>query len=165
MRRILVLLSACLLAMSLTASPPVAALTGSTVQVAKPNGVDDTATIQKALDWCVKHGPNCTVQLQAGTYRTSQLVTYNFRGTFRGVGEHRTTIEALPYALVNWPDIGTYGQCLPNLTDCRWASFIIFVNGDIEISDLAIDFPHTDGDRDHALHALRQHDDRLHSTP
>jgi hypothetical protein len=144
-RRTFVLLTAGLLALSLAAPGAVMAASGFTVKVPKPNHGDDTANIQTALNSCVARGPNCTVQLQEGTYHTSQLVTYNFRGTFKGAGENRTTIAALPDVLVNWPDFATYGQCLPNLTDCRWGSFIIFVDGNIEVSDLALDFPYTNG--------------------
>jgi hypothetical protein len=143
-RRTLVLVTAGLLAFSLAAPVAVMAAPGFTVQVAKPNHVDDTATVQAALNSCVAHGPNCTVRLQAGTYRTSQLVTGNFRGTFEGAGQNRTTIQALPNLSVTWPD-PLNGQCLPNLTDCRWPNFIIFVDGNVEVSDLSLDFPYTNG--------------------
>jgi hypothetical protein len=57
----------------------------SIISVAPPNGSDDTDNIQAALNACVAKGPGCTVQLQAGTYLTRQLVTYNFQGTFKGM--------------------------------------------------------------------------------
>ena len=140
MRRLLVLLTAGLLAASL-AAPAAASAAGSTYQVSRPNGHDDTAAIQKGLNWCTAHGPDCTVQLRAGTYRTSQLLEYDFRGTFRGAGMHRTTIEALPDLLVNETDPWNVGECLPNLAECRYPWFITFVNGSVEVSDLALDFP------------------------
>jgi len=65
-----------------------------TVNVPPPTGVDDTANIQAALDTCVAYGPGCTLQLQAGTYFTKQLVAYNFQGTFKGMGRDVTKIEA-----------------------------------------------------------------------
>ncbi len=141
MRRILVLLTAGLLAVSL-AVPAVAVGAGRTVLVPRPTGGDDTATIQAALDWCVKHGPGCTVELRAGTYHTSQLVTYDFRGTFKGAGKNRTTIEALPKLPVTMPDPAVE-WCQPNTHDCTWPGLIIFVDGNIEVSDLALDFPAT----------------------
>ena len=144
MRRLFVLLTAGLLAASL-AVPAAVSAAGSTYQVPRPNGHDDTTAIQTGLDWCTAHGPGCTVQLQAGTYRTSQLVEYGFRGTFKGVGQHRTTIRALPHLLITGPDPWVDGACLPNLTDCRAADFIIFVNGNVRVSDLALDFPATNG--------------------
>jgi hypothetical protein len=115
------------------------------VQVPKPGGTDDTATIQAALDACVKHGAGCVVSLEAGTYRTSQLVAYDFRGTFKGAGADRTIIEALPDLPVAVPDFTVAGECMPNLTDCVWPSLMLFVDGAISISDLAIHVTATDG--------------------
>src|SRR5215471_9302028 len=110
----------------------------STIEVAQPNGKDDTANIQKALNACVVQGDGCTVQLQEGKYFAKQLVTYNFRGTFKGMGRDRTTIEALPNLTVNIPDPIVHGECLPNTTTCLWPSLIIFVDGNIAVSDLSI---------------------------
>jgi hypothetical protein len=108
---------------------------GHTVKIQPPNGIDDTANIQGALDACAAHGPGCTVQLAAGTYLTKQVVVYNFRGTFKGVGMDHTTIEALPNLPVN---LQGPGECLPNTTTCMWPSLIIFVDGNIHVSDLSI---------------------------
>lgn len=108
------------------------------VNGAPPNGKDDTANLQAALNACVAQGPGCTVQLLAGTYLTKQLVTYNFRGTFKGMGKDRTIIEALPYLPVVLLDPITGGVCTPNTTTCPWPSLIIFVDGDIHVSDLSI---------------------------
>src|ERR1017187_1552843 len=94
---------------------------GHTVKVPPPNGVDDTAKIQGALNVCVKYGSGCTVQLAAGTYFTKQVVVYNFQETFKGTGIGSTTIEALPILPVNWPD-QTVASCQPNLTTCIWPS-------------------------------------------
>jgi parallel beta-helix repeat protein len=110
----------------------------SVVNVGPPSGKDDTANIQVALNACVAHGPDCTVQLLAGRYLTRQLVTYNFRGTFKGMGVDSTTIEALHNLPVNPNDISVEGECLPNTTTCLWPSLIIFVDGDIHVSDLSI---------------------------
>lgn len=114
--------------------------TDRTIYVSPPNGVDDTANLQSALNACVAQGPNCTVQLAAGTYLTSQLVTYNFHGTFKGMGQNQTTVEALPNLPVSFPDV-LNGECQPNTTDCLWPSLIIFVDGDISISDMTITVP------------------------
>ena len=108
-----------------------------TVNVPLPNGVDDTAHIQGALDACVAYGPGCTVQLAAGTYFTKQVVIYNFQGTFKGMGMDSTIIEALPNLPVNWPD-NFVASCQPNLTTCLWPSLFEFVNGNISVSDLTI---------------------------
>jgi hypothetical protein len=111
---------------------------GHTVNVPPPNGVDDTANIQAALNACVASGKSCTLQLQAGTYHTKQLVTYNFQGTFKGMGQANTTIEALPNLLVNFKQDNYESLCQPNTTTCFWPSVVIFVNGNISVSDLSI---------------------------
>jgi hypothetical protein len=139
-RRITALLIAGLFAASLAVPAVVIAAPpwGNVIQVQPPGhgpGADDTANIQNALNSCVGKGPNCTVQLQAGTYHSNLLLTNNFNGTFKGAGKGQTTIQALPKLLVNF----TPG-CLPNLTDCRYPTFITFVDGNVEVSDLALDF-------------------------
>jgi hypothetical protein len=118
--------------------PTTASGGGSTIRVAPPNGKNDTASIQNALNACVAKGPGCTVQLGAGTYLTSQVVVYNFQGTFKGMGIDRTTIEALPDLYVNWPDFSV-SMCQPNLTNCIWSSLFAFVDGNISVSDLTIE--------------------------
>jgi len=123
----------------MAALPPVAASAGGhTVYVPPPNGTDDTAHIQTALDKCVAYGAYCTVQLAAGTYHTKQLVAYNFQGTFKGMGTSKTTIQAIYPLPVNLPDVYLDGECMPNTSSCLWPSLIIFVNGNIEVSDLGI---------------------------
>ena len=109
-----------------------------TIQVPPPNGVDDTASIQQALDACVATKGDCTVQLSAGHYLTKQIVSYNFLGTLKGAGKHLTSIEALPYLSVTIPDPVTDGECLPDTTKCLWPSLFIFVNGDIHVSDFSL---------------------------
>ena len=112
---------------------------GSAILVPAPNGHDDTANIQAALNSCVAQGPGCTVELQVGKYLTKQLVTYNFHGTFKGMGMDVTSIEALPNLPVTInQDISEEPQCQPNTTSCIWPSLIMFVDGDIEVSDLSI---------------------------
>ncbi|MGO8794509.1 MAG: hypothetical protein ACLQLC_06780 [Candidatus Sulfotelmatobacter sp.] len=119
---------------------PTSAFGGSrTVHVPPPNGSNDTANLQSALDTCVAYGPHCTVQLATGTYLTSQLVEYNFQGTFKGRGREKTTIQALPDLPVT-ADF-TQGECKPNTSDCVWPSLIIFVDGNIIVSDLTVNEP------------------------
>ena len=121
---------------------PVTVWAGShVVNVSPPNGVNDTSNLQAALDTCVTYGRDCTVQLAAGKYLTSQLVAYNFRGTFKGKGKDRTIIEALPeLEVTGLPEVPPedYGLCKPNTTDCSWPSLLMFVDGDIHVSDLAV---------------------------
>ena len=111
---------------------------GYTIQAPRPNGSDDTASLQLALDRCVAHGPGCTVQLAAGRYLTRQLVAFNFRGTFKGRAMDKTIIEALPNLRVDsWiAESDTYWP--PDPTEHPWPSLIIFVDGDVRVSDLAV---------------------------
>jgi hypothetical protein len=120
--------------------PASAYANGSTIWVPSPNGADDTANIQAALNTCAAQGPGCAVQLQAGKYFTRQLVTYNFHGTFKGMGIDRTSIEALPNLLVEIEPLGGVADslCQPNTTTCLWPDLILFVDGDIHVSDLSI---------------------------
>jgi hypothetical protein len=90
----------------------------------------------------VKYGKNCTVQLAAGTYLTRQLVEYKFQGTFKGMGKDITVIQALPYLPVTFDNSH---WCLPNTTTCLWPTLMIFVDGDISISDLSIHMTATNG--------------------
>jgi hypothetical protein len=121
-------------------TPTLARAGGSAIRVAPPNGKDDTASIQGALTACVAQGPGCTVQLAAGRYHTKQLVTYNFQGTFKGMGMDSTGIEALPNLPVDIEPEGGVPEslCQPNTTTCRWPSLITFVNGEIHVSDLSV---------------------------
>lgn len=110
----------------------------ATILVAPPNGTDDTVDIQGALEQCVAQGTGCTVQLGAGTYHTRQLVTYNFQGAFRGMGEKLTIIEALPNLFVNFKQDNYESICQPNTTTCFWPSLILFVDPDIHVSDFSV---------------------------
>ena len=105
-----------------------------TVYVPPPNGTDDTANIQAALNKCAAYGRNCTVQLAAGTYLTRQVLIQNFQGTFKGMGENTTTVQAL-FLPVNWPDPAVVA-CSP--LDCLWATLVTFVDGSVTVSDLTI---------------------------
>src|SRR5579863_10779311 len=116
--------------------PATAAAGGHVVYVAPPNGTNDTAAIQSALNTCAAYGKNCTVQLAAGMYQTTQLIIHNFQGTFKGMGENATTVQAL-FLPVNWPD-PLVQACNPNFTDCLWATLITFIDGSVNVSDLTI---------------------------
>jgi hypothetical protein len=105
------------------------------VPVAPPNGTDDTATIEAALDACVAYGPGCTVQLAAGTYLIKQLFAQDFHGTFMGKGMDVTILQALPNLEVSqeipvWSSPPTAGNKYPML--------VLFFGGDIKVSDMTI---------------------------
>ncbi len=111
------------------------------VYVPAPNHVDDTVNLQAALDTCVAHGKGCIVQLAAGHYLTKQLVAYNFQGTFKGKGMSQTSLEALPdLDVTGFPQRpnNEFFECKPNTTNCSWPCLITFVDGNVQISDMAI---------------------------
>src|ERR1700694_1831994 len=117
------------------------------VRVAPPSGGDDTATLQAALDRCVGHQGSCKVHLAPGRYRTRQLVAYDFRGTFEGAGQDRTVIEP----------VGTLQVCPafcsknPDTTTNLWPDLIIFVDGDVRLSDMSIQIKKVPATSDYAL--------------
>jgi len=115
------------------------------IKVRPPSGIDDTAIVQGALDAAVTNGPGTIVQLAPGTYRTRQLLTFNFHGTFKGAGKDRTTIEALPNLVSDVDNCDGYRLLDPNAKNWRWPSFILFMEGDIALSDLSVKFPATSG--------------------
>jgi len=105
------------------------------VPVPAPNGIDDTAAIQTALNQCVAHGPGCTVQLAAGTYLTEQLFTEDFQGTFKGKGMDVTIIQALPNLKVS-RDKPVWKR--PPSPRNKYPMLILFFGGDITVSDMTI---------------------------
>ncbi len=105
------------------------------VTVAPPNGTDDTAVMQAALNACVAHGPGCTVQLAAGTYLTKQLFAKDFHGTFKGKGMDVTIIQALPNLEVS-QEIPVWSS--PPSLENKYPMLILFFGGNIQVSDMAI---------------------------
>jgi len=130
MNRKTFLMAAILFAISLSAYPA-----DLIVNVADPNGTDDTAAIQAALNQCLAPGPVCTVQLAAGTYLIKQLFTENFHGTFKGKGMDVTILQALPNLPVSqeqpvWNSPPSVNNPYPML--------VLFFGGDITVSDMTI---------------------------
>ena len=105
------------------------------VPVPPPNGTDDTATIQAALDQCVGPNAGCTVQLTAGTYLTSQLFAQDFHGTFKGKGMDVTIIQALQNLVVS-QDNPVWNN--PPSISNKYPMLILFFGGDITVSDMTI---------------------------
>ncbi len=70
-----------------------------------PNGSDDTANLQCAMDAAMAAGPNSTIRLAAGVFHSGFIGTDQFNGTIKGMGLDKTLIEALPD--LNCADNGT----------------------------------------------------------
>jgi len=61
-----------------------------------PNGSDDTANLQCALDAAAAVGPGSTVQLAAGLFHSGFVYEGMYNGTIKGMGMDKTVIESLP---------------------------------------------------------------------
>jgi len=94
-----------------------------------------SAATEKPLK-CVASGTMCTVQLGAGIYLTRQLVTYNFKGALKGAGQNSTIIK--PVGQLNVCQLGDLCSWLPPDTGTHlWPTLVIFVDGNITISDIS----------------------------
>ncbi len=106
-----------------------------------PNGVDDTAELQSALDRCSGAESWCAVTLCRGTFHTEPLRVGDFRGVLRGSRRGRTVIQALPEARVNnnpdgyWQD----NPLDPGLDP--WPYLVQFIGGRGEVRDLTLEIP------------------------
>jgi hypothetical protein len=125
-----------LLGLSLIACIPALAA-GDIYLVGPPSGGDDTAILQAALDYGASH-PGCVLQLSPGKFLTKQLLIDNFRGTIKGMGMGKTTIEALPELPVTQDDPFYFS---PHSAQNLWPILMQFTDGDVFFSDLAITFP------------------------
>ena len=109
--------------------------------VGPPSGGDDTAVLQAALDDCMTNHPTgCTIQLSAGTYKSTQLLAESFHGSLRGVGMDATIIQALPLVEVTAGTVGEgYFDTNPPSRTNRYPFLIIFMAGDIKVSDMTFE--------------------------
>jgi len=57
-----------------------------------PNGSDDTASIQAALNQCVGLKKMCTIRFAPGEFFVSPVIADNFRGTIKGAGQGKTIL-------------------------------------------------------------------------
>jgi hypothetical protein len=151
----------------LLASPAslVATAAGSHTVTVAPTGntiTGDTANIQAAFNSCVAYGPHCTVQLEKGTYYTAQIAVVGFQGSFVGMGQGVTIIQALPNlsppnSADNIPcsgyktgtcsgtgrELGTpFLAALPGPTN-PWPALFTFVDGSFSVSGMTLTIPST----------------------
>jgi hypothetical protein len=117
---------------ALPCDPAYVSAAGNLIRV-YPTGVDDTANIQCAFDAAVAAGPGMTLWLQPGTFHTAQILVIDFHGAFRGSGLKQTEIVNLPNLPVI-PDTST----TPPSADNPWPSLFIFMDSDLDLSDMAI---------------------------
>ena len=135
-----VLISMFFIAILVLSSGSMVAFAKNNAYVVKPNGSNDTADIQAALNSCVGAGPWCTVQLVAGTYYISQIAVTGFQGKFVGMGQGVTIVQALPN--LPSPTANPYWTALPGPSN-PWPNLFTFVGGSIYISGMTINEPYT----------------------
>lgn len=106
-----------------------------------PNGANDTANLQAALDSCRgEKEDGCEVRLAAGIFYTNTLVANNFHGKLRGAGQYDTTIRPVENERLNITGIDPMFAEDPTAEN-PWPFLITFAEGDIKLSDLSFFFP------------------------
>jgi hypothetical protein len=100
---------------------------GSTWTVS-PNGVDDTRSIQCALDKALATGRGKTVRLQPGTFHVGMIRIRGFDGYFKGSGMDVSRITPV----LNLP-------CPDSVAQGIWPALIAFEEGYPRISDLTFE--------------------------
>jgi hypothetical protein len=96
----------------------------------RPNGVDDTAAIQCAIDAATATGKEAVVQLTDGTFLSSFITAYGFTGVFKGKGMDKTEIQALP-------DL----RCDLVYAQNKYPTLIEFRSAKLRVTELSITFP------------------------
>ena len=110
-----------------------------------PNGHDDTANLQCALDVAVALGHHAIVRLVAGDYYTAQVNVYGFEGRLSGDSMRTTVIHNVPWPIPVTPV--DFFTAMPS-AEWQWSGLLIFVGGDFTVSDFSIKisgFPVTTG--------------------
>ena len=129
MRRLFFFVALTIGLLALLAAP---ALASAQTFVVHPSHGNDTKAIQAAFNAAVKAGPGSTVQLSAGHFYTNTIFVSNFRGTFKGAGEGKTTIDCLR----------GLDPSLPGVTLMPGQNFTFllgFDGGDVRVSDMSFD--------------------------
>ena len=127
MRRLALCFALALGLLCLLAAP---AWAGAKTFYVTPSGGDDTAHIRAAFNAAVKAGPGSTVQLSAGHFYTNNIVVNGFRGSFKGAGEGKTTIDCLR----------GLNPGLAGVTDNGyWPTLFFFDGGDLNVSAMSFD--------------------------
>ena len=108
--------------------------------VVKPSGSDDTANLQAAFNTCTTHGWTCTIQLVKGTYYTAQVTAYGFQGSFVGMGQGVTIVQALPLLS---PTADPFWSASPGPAN-PWPAMFTFENGAYLVSGMTLTEPYSD---------------------
>lgn len=105
----------------------------------EPNGTDDTAQLQAALQRCEGVTQPCEIRLGAGVFHTDVLLAKRFNGSIQGDGTRRTVIKPIEYRPLRsipivFVDEPTREQPYP--------IFVHFADGGrVKLADLTIEVP------------------------
>jgi hypothetical protein len=106
-----------------------------------PNGSDDTAEIQAALERCSGARRRCVVSLCAGVFPIAQVRVRDFQGVLRGAGRGKTVIQALPNLEVNANPDGYFMDDPFHEDLAPWPVLVQFIGGKGRIHDLTVKVP------------------------
>ena len=110
-------------------------------QCLAPNGVDDTAELQAALERCSGARRRCVVSLCEGVFRIAPVRVGDFRGVLKGAGRDKTVIRALPDLVVNDTPIDYNREDPLDPNNAPWPFLVQFIGGKAKIRDFTIEIP------------------------
>jgi len=105
----------------------------------KPNGSDDTAQLQAALESCSGAKSRCKIILSEGTFYTDVLLVRNFNGKITGQGAGKTIIKPVTDRPLRSADIVFQND--PTLDEPYPILMHFADGGNIDLTDFTLDFP------------------------
>lgn len=115
-------------------------LSAATIAIS-PNGSDDTAQLQAALEACSGVKSKCKISLSEGIFFTDVLLVKNFNGRIVGQGPGRTIIRPVTDRPLRSADIVFQND--PTLEEPYPILIHFSDGGNIELKDFTLDFPST----------------------
>jgi hypothetical protein len=103
---------------------------GKVFKVHATDGADITADLKQAFEDAKAAGPGSVVQLPRGNFELGFIEIDEFYGSFVGAGKGRTVLTA-----------ETGLDCSVITPEDPWAWLIIFVGGDVFMSDMTLKYP------------------------
>lgn len=116
-------------------------LSSAATTLLSPNGSDDTAQLQAALESCSGAKSKCKIALSEGIFYTDVLLVRNFNGKIVGKGAGKSIIRPVTDRPLRSADIVFLND--PSLAE-PYPVFLHFSDGgNIELADFTLDFPST----------------------
>ncbi len=104
-----------------------------------PNGSDDTAQLQAALDSCAGATPPCRIVLSQGVFHTDVLLVHEFRGHIQGQGTGRTVVRPVLDRPLRSTDVPFLMD--PTLEEPYPVLLHFADGGDVDLADFTLEFP------------------------